>query len=79
MRGIKPDRGDVILGGALTVAAAMEAGGFKAVEVSEEGLRRGIFFERYLADKDPPLFDDVRRGRSRTWRTARTDASTWRT
>jgi exopolyphosphatase / guanosine-5'-triphosphate,3'-diphosphate pyrophosphatase len=28
VRGIKPDRGDVILGGALTLAGAMEAGGF---------------------------------------------------
>ena len=72
VRGIKPDRGDVILGGALTVAAAMEAGGFDALEVSEQGLREGIFFERYLAGGDGgserpqpeaalPLFDDVRR------------------
>lgn len=61
LRGIKPDRGDVILGGALTVAAAMEAGGFESIEVSEAGLREGVFFERYLAEADPPLFDDVRR------------------
>jgi exopolyphosphatase/guanosine-5'-triphosphate,3'-diphosphate pyrophosphatase len=61
IRGIKPDRGDVILGGALALAGAIEAGGFDAVEVSEAGLREGIFFERYLAEKDPPLFGDVRR------------------
>jgi exopolyphosphatase / guanosine-5'-triphosphate,3'-diphosphate pyrophosphatase len=61
VRGIKPDRGDVILGGALTLAGAMDAGGFEAVEVSEAGLREGIFFERYLAPAAPPLFDDVRR------------------
>jgi exopolyphosphatase / guanosine-5'-triphosphate,3'-diphosphate pyrophosphatase len=60
VKGIKPDRADVILGGALVVAAAMESGGFDAIEVSEAGLREGIFFERVL-DGEPPLFDDVRR------------------
>jgi exopolyphosphatase / guanosine-5'-triphosphate,3'-diphosphate pyrophosphatase len=44
--GIKPDRGDVILGGALVVAAAMEQGGFAEVEVSGAGLREGVLFER---------------------------------
>ena len=37
VRGIKPDRGDVILGGALVVAAAMEHGGFEEIEVTEAG------------------------------------------
>ena len=59
--GIKPDRGDVILGGALTLAAAMREGGFDELEVSEAGLREGIFFESLLDDREPPLFDDVRR------------------
>ncbi|HEY1274726.1 MAG TPA: Ppx/GppA phosphatase family protein [Thermoleophilaceae bacterium] len=58
VRGIKPDRGDVILGGALVLAAAMDAGGFDAIEVSEAGLREGVFFEHLLGD--PALFDDVR-------------------
>ena len=40
VRGIKPDRGDVILGGALVVASTLEAGGFDAVEVTEAGLHR---------------------------------------
>jgi len=61
VRGIKPDRADVILGGALVVAAAMDAGGFGEVEVTEAGLREGIFFEQLLEDRDPPLLDDVRR------------------
>ncbi len=60
VRGIKPDRGDVILGGALVLDAAMEQGGFDAVEVTEAGLREGVFFERLL-DRDPPLLMDVRR------------------
>jgi exopolyphosphatase/guanosine-5'-triphosphate,3'-diphosphate pyrophosphatase len=59
--GIKPDRGDVILGGALVLAASMEHGGFDGVEVTEAGLREGIFFERLLEDRRPPLFEDVRR------------------
>ena len=61
VRGIKPDRGDVILGGAVVVAAAMEHGGFEEMEVTEAGLREGVFFERLLSDRDPPLLDDVRR------------------
>jgi exopolyphosphatase / guanosine-5'-triphosphate,3'-diphosphate pyrophosphatase len=59
--GIKPDRGDVILGGALVVAEAMELGGFGELEVAEAGLREGVFFEHLLADRSPPLIDDVRR------------------
>jgi exopolyphosphatase/guanosine-5'-triphosphate,3'-diphosphate pyrophosphatase len=57
--GIKLDRGDVILGGALTLAATMERGGFDAIEVTEAGLREGIFFERLLGERE--LFEDVRR------------------
>jgi exopolyphosphatase / guanosine-5'-triphosphate,3'-diphosphate pyrophosphatase len=58
VRGIKPDRGDVILGGALVLAAAMDAGGFDEIEVSEAGLREGVFFDHLLGE--PALFDDVR-------------------
>ncbi len=56
--GIKPDRGDVILGGALVVAAALDAGGFDRIEVTEAGMREGVFFERLLGG--PALFEDVR-------------------
>jgi exopolyphosphatase/guanosine-5'-triphosphate,3'-diphosphate pyrophosphatase len=58
--GIKPDRGDVILGGALVIAAAMEHGNFSELEVAEAGLREGVFFEHLLADRNPPLLKDVR-------------------
>jgi exopolyphosphatase/guanosine-5'-triphosphate,3'-diphosphate pyrophosphatase len=58
VRGIKPDRGDVILGGALVLAAALDSGGFDAIEVTEAGLREGVFFERLLGERE--LFDDVR-------------------
>ena len=59
--GIKPARADLILAGAATIQAVLEAGGLDGVEVSEAGLREGVFFERYLADLAPNrLFDDVR-------------------
>jgi exopolyphosphatase/guanosine-5'-triphosphate,3'-diphosphate pyrophosphatase len=58
VKGIKYDRADVILGGGLVLAEAMEQGGFDAIEVTEAGLREGVFFERLLgADA---LFEDVR-------------------
>jgi exopolyphosphatase / guanosine-5'-triphosphate,3'-diphosphate pyrophosphatase len=60
MPGIKPERGDVILAGAATVEAILEVGGFEAMEVTEEGLREGVFFESHLAPADPPLFASVR-------------------
>lgn len=53
--GIKRDRGDVILGGALVVASAMEGGGFDEIEVTQSGLREALFLERLLADADVPL------------------------
>ena len=58
IRGIKPDRGDVILGGALVLASALEAGGFDAVEVIRPGLREGVFFDRLLGEGG--VFEDVR-------------------
>jgi exopolyphosphatase/guanosine-5'-triphosphate,3'-diphosphate pyrophosphatase len=59
VKGIKYDRADVILGGALVLATTIEEGGFEAVEVTEAGLREGAFFERLLGADG--LFDDVRR------------------
>jgi exopolyphosphatase / guanosine-5'-triphosphate,3'-diphosphate pyrophosphatase len=56
--GIKTERGDLILAGALVIEAVMEAGGFEALEATEAGLREGVFFSAHLGD--PPLFDDVR-------------------
>src|SRR5215212_7756149 len=58
VKGIKYDRADVILGVALVLATAMDQGGFDSIEVTEAGLREGIFFERLLGERE--LFDDVR-------------------
>jgi exopolyphosphatase / guanosine-5'-triphosphate,3'-diphosphate pyrophosphatase len=59
--GIKPARADLILAGAVVVQGVLQAGGFDGLETTEAGLREGVFFERYLAEDDPQLFDDVRR------------------
>ena len=43
--GIKSARADLILGGAIVVQTVLEVGGFEAIEVTEAGLREGVFFE----------------------------------
>ena len=60
IKGIKYARADLILAGAIVVQGVMEAGGFEAIEVTEAGLREGVFFGSHL-EGDPPLFEDVRR------------------
>jgi exopolyphosphatase/guanosine-5'-triphosphate,3'-diphosphate pyrophosphatase len=59
LRGIKPERGDIIFAGAATILTVLDAGGFEGVEVTEAGLREGVFFSRWLSPEE--LFDDVRR------------------
>jgi exopolyphosphatase/guanosine-5'-triphosphate,3'-diphosphate pyrophosphatase len=59
--GIKPARADLILAGAIVLQAVLASGGFDGLEATEAGLREGVFFERLLGDRDPPLFADVRR------------------
>jgi len=58
--GIKAGRGELILAAAITVRAAMSVTDAESIEVTEAGLREGIFFERYLETSDSPLFPDVR-------------------
>ena len=57
--GIKSSRADVILGGAAAIQAVLEVGGFEGIEVTEAGLREGVFFE--LHNPADGRFDDVRR------------------
>jgi exopolyphosphatase / guanosine-5'-triphosphate,3'-diphosphate pyrophosphatase len=59
--GIKSNRSDLILAGAVVVQSVMEVGGFEAMEVTEAGLREGVFYETLLDGSEPPLFEDVRR------------------
>jgi exopolyphosphatase/guanosine-5'-triphosphate,3'-diphosphate pyrophosphatase len=59
--GIKPGRGDIILAAALVIETVLEIGSFDGVEVTEAGLREGVFLGReLLADRPEPLFEDVR-------------------
>jgi exopolyphosphatase/guanosine-5'-triphosphate,3'-diphosphate pyrophosphatase len=58
--GIKFARADVILAAAIVVETVLAAASFDGVEVTDAGLREGIFFERHLATQDPPLLRDVR-------------------
>ncbi|MET0686281.1 MAG: Ppx/GppA phosphatase family protein [Solirubrobacteraceae bacterium] len=58
--GIKPERGDLILGSATVIDTVLEHVGADAIEVTQAGLREGAFFETLLAGQDEPLFDDVR-------------------
>ena len=60
VKGIKPARADVILGGAAAIQAVLEVGGFDGIEVTEAGLREGVFFEEHLAEAGG-RFEDVRR------------------
>ncbi|HEX8086300.1 MAG TPA: Ppx/GppA phosphatase family protein [Solirubrobacteraceae bacterium] len=56
--GIKAARGDLILAGATTIQTVLREAGLDAIEVTEAGLREGVFFERHLGDAG--LFPDVR-------------------
>ena len=59
--GLKSDRADIILAGALAYDVVMERVGVSEMEVCAQGLREGLFYEQFLGALDPPLFPDVRR------------------
>jgi exopolyphosphatase / guanosine-5'-triphosphate,3'-diphosphate pyrophosphatase len=58
--GIKPGRGDIVLAAALVLETVLDLGGFDGIEVTEAGLRDGVFLARTLLAGGEPLFDDVR-------------------
>lgn len=58
--GLKSDRADIMLAGAVVVDALMQVAGVDRIEICAEGLRWGVFWEAYLAPEDPPLVHDVR-------------------
>jgi exopolyphosphatase/guanosine-5'-triphosphate,3'-diphosphate pyrophosphatase len=61
LAGIKPARGEIILGAALVLQTVIELGGYAGIRVTEAGLREGVFLSSFLAPTDPPLISDVRR------------------
>jgi exopolyphosphatase / guanosine-5'-triphosphate,3'-diphosphate pyrophosphatase len=58
--GIKPGRGDIILAAAVVLSTVVELGGFEGIEVTEAGLREGVFLAQILFEGQEPLFPDVR-------------------
>ncbi len=58
--GLDSDRADIIQSGALAYAALLQHSGFQQVTVSQQGLREGIFYERFLVGQPQPVFDNLR-------------------
>ena len=58
--GIKPGRGDIILAAAVVLETVVGEGGFAGIEVTEAGLREGVFLARTLLSESDPLIEDVR-------------------
>jgi exopolyphosphatase/guanosine-5'-triphosphate,3'-diphosphate pyrophosphatase len=59
--GIKPGRGDIILAAAVVLETVVQVGRFQGIEVTEAGLRDGVFLARTLLAGADPLLPDVRR------------------
>lgn len=59
--GLKQDRADITLAGAVVISTALERLGVEHVEICAQGLREGLFYERFLAPAEPPLIRGVRR------------------
>jgi exopolyphosphatase / guanosine-5'-triphosphate,3'-diphosphate pyrophosphatase len=58
--GLKRDRADIVLAGALVVDTVMNHVAADRLEVSAQGLREGLFYEQLLAPLNPPVMADVR-------------------
>jgi len=59
--GLKQDRADITLAGAVVISSVLERAGVEAIEICSQGLREGIFYERFLSPAAPPLIPDIRR------------------
>lgn len=58
--GLNDERADVILAGATAIRAMMRHAGAETLLVSGEGLREGLFYERFMPGLDPPIIPDLR-------------------
>jgi len=58
--GLKADRADIMLAGAVVVEALMDVANVDRIEICAQGLRWGVFWEAFLAPADPPLVTNVR-------------------
>jgi exopolyphosphatase/guanosine-5'-triphosphate,3'-diphosphate pyrophosphatase len=59
--GLKSDRADIILAGAMVLLAVMKRLKTEQLTVSNNGLREGLFFEQFWQHLDYPVVSDVRR------------------
>lgn len=59
--GMKVDRADITLAGAIVIDECLKRAGYDRLTVCGQGLREGVFYERFLSPNDPPIFEDVRR------------------
>jgi exopolyphosphatase / guanosine-5'-triphosphate,3'-diphosphate pyrophosphatase len=59
--GLKTDRADITLAGAVVIATAMDIAGVTRIEICSQGLREGVFYERLLGAPGGALIGDVRR------------------
>jgi exopolyphosphatase/guanosine-5'-triphosphate,3'-diphosphate pyrophosphatase len=59
--GLKSDRADIILPGAVVIASLMEQIGADQLTLSMSGIREGIFYERFWSHLDEPIIPDIRR------------------
>lgn len=58
--GLKAERADVTLAGAVIIEQLMDRGGFSELVVSGQGVREGIFYTHFLEGVNPPLLDAPR-------------------
>lgn len=59
MAGIKPDRADIIVAGAVVFRWLVRRSGLDHIEISGHGVREGAFYRHFLPS--PHLLDDVRK------------------
>lgn len=59
--GLSNDRADVILAGAMVVAAALRRAGASSLVVSDEGLREGLLYREFLGRRPSPVIPHLRR------------------
>jgi len=61
LRGLRPDRADIIPAAAITFDMLLQHSGFEELIISRPGLREGLFFEHFLSHLPQPIFPDLRR------------------
>jgi exopolyphosphatase/guanosine-5'-triphosphate,3'-diphosphate pyrophosphatase len=59
--GLHEDRADIIHAGALAYDEILDCGAFSHATISRQGLREGVFHERFLAGQAEPVIVDLRR------------------